>query len=205
MGTSYETMLVAAEFKATVRAVRDTPSAAVVVPVAAERVAVVPREKSYGVADLHPLAATLSARLRRPVLAMYVFDSDVVQCVVYQNGDAVHRYVSDQAMTVEWFEDDDGEFKPMIDGVVYPPDHVIPKGPLGADADAFVPFAVEPPDLDRIGAALRGEIELGDAPYLMAEQQHWEIMAALGLSPESLTIGHRHVNPADFHDAVVVA
>jgi hypothetical protein len=136
---------------------------------------------------------------------MDVFDSDVVQCVVYQDGNAVHRYVSDQAMTVEMFEDDDGEFKPMIDGVVYPTDHVLPEGPLGADADAFVSFAMEPPDLDRIGAALRGEIDLGGAPRLMAERQHRAIIAALGLPPESLTRGYRNVDPANFPDAVVLA
>jgi hypothetical protein len=192
MGTSYETLLVAAAFTATVEAARNTPGAAVVVPVATDRVAVIPRENSYGVADLPPLAVTLSATLCRPVLAMYVFDSDVVQCVVYQDGNAVHRYVSDQAMTVEWFEDDDGEFKPVIDGVVYPQNHVIPEGPLGADADAFVSFAVEPPDLDRIGAALRGEIDLGDAPRLMAERQHWEIRLSrheCGWVEEMKTVG----------------
>ena len=42
-------------------------------------------------------------------------------------------------MAVEMFEDDDGDFKPMIDGVVYPADHPIPTGPLGDDATRFLP------------------------------------------------------------------
>jgi hypothetical protein len=205
VGTSYETLLVAAEFEATLAAVRETSRAALVVPVAASRVAVVPRENASGVANLHSLAVRLSATLHRPVLATYVFDSDVVQCVVYRDGASVHRYVSDQAMLVQWFEDDDGQFKPMIDGVVYPADHVLPSGALGAEPDAFVPFAVQPADPDRIGAALRGEVDHSDLPFLMAERQHREILAALGLPTAPLADGYRHLDPTDFPDAVVVA
>ena len=197
MGTSYETVLVAADFTATVEAVRAARGEAVVVPVAFERVAVIPRD-----ADLARVGESLSARLRRPVLTTDVFDSDVVRCVVFENGNAVHHYVSDQAMTVEMFEDDDGEFKPIIDGVVFPADHVIPEGPLGADAAAFVPFAVGTPDLVRIGAALRCELGV---PNFLAEPHHRALVEALGLSPEALTIAYRHVDPADFPGAVVVA
>jgi hypothetical protein len=52
VGTSYESMLVAAEFPAVVAAVTATGREAIVIPVADRRVAVVPREDSYDVADL---------------------------------------------------------------------------------------------------------------------------------------------------------
>jgi hypothetical protein len=204
MGTSYETMLVAADFTATLEAVRDVAGAAIVVPVAAGRVAVVPRENEDGVAPVHALAERLSAVLRRPVLAVDVVDSDFVQYVVYRDGDVVHEYVSDEASTVEMFEDDDGEFRPMIGSVVYPVGHVVPDGPVGADAEAFSSFAVGRPDLDRIGAALRGEVDPGDAPHLMAERQHRAIIAAFGLSPAPLGGGYRHLGRATFPGAVVV-
>jgi hypothetical protein len=135
---------------------------------------------------------------------MYVFDSDLVRCYVIRDGETVHTYISDAEMLVETFEDDDGQFHPMIDNVVYPVDFEIPEGPIGEDPAAFAPFAAGPPDLDAIGAALRGENDEGAAPYLMAEDQHWAIIEALGLPPRPLTTAYRHCDPADFPAAVVL-
>ncbi|MEV4278881.1 hypothetical protein [Actinoplanes xinjiangensis] len=206
MGTSYQTILVAAEFAATVQAVQGTGARAIVVPVAAERVAVIPEEGDWDVADLGPLAEDLSAALSRPVLATYVVDSDFVDCHVYRGGAPVHRYVSDQSMLVEWFEGDDGVIRPGIGGVAFPPGHALPEGALGADADAFAPFATAEPDLARIGAALRGQVapDRDRIRRQFAEAQHTAIIAALGLPPQALTVAYRHTDPAYFPGAVLV-
>jgi hypothetical protein len=205
VGTSYETMLAVGDLPAVVDAVTAIGRSAIVVPVADERVAVIPREKSNGVAELPSLAAAISTRLGRPVLTSLVFDSDLIECFVYQDGQPVHRYLSDQDMMVEMFEDDDGKFKPMIDGVVYPADHQIPTGPLGDDATRFLPFVVGAPDLDRLGAALRGDIDLEGQHPFMAERQHRAIMEALGLPAAPLTIAYRHLDLGDFPTAIVVS
>jgi hypothetical protein len=201
MGTTYETMLVAADFAAVTNAVSATGRAAIVVPAAAERVTVLTR------GGMRPLAEAVSAQLRCPVLTSFVFDSDFIECFVYQDGRRVHRYVSEQEMMVQWFEDDDGVFKPEIDGTVYPADHPIPKGPLGADAVPFAAFAIGVPDLDNIDAALRGAIEPGGERRVMAEQQHWAIMEALKLPVEQLALDQDHddVDPSKLPTAAFIA
>ncbi|MCU7727325.1 hypothetical protein ODJ79_26645 [Actinoplanes sp. KI2] len=201
MGSTYETLLVAADFDATVDALRHAGVTAVVVPLADERVAVVPKEGDWDTAPVRSIGANLSLRLGCPTLAMCVFDSDLVRCYVIRDGETVHTYISDAEMLVEAFEDEDGQFHPMIDNVVYPVDFKIPAGPIGDDPAAFAPFAAGPPDLDAVGAALRDE---GVAPYMMAEVQHWAIIEALGLPPEALTTAYRHCDPADFPAAVVL-
>jgi hypothetical protein len=201
MGSTYETLLVAADFDATVDALCDAGVVAVVVPLADERVAVLPEEGEWDTAPVRSIGADLSVRLGRPALAMYVFDSDLVRCYVIRDGETVHTYISNAAMLVEMFEDDDGQFHPMIDNVVYPVDFEIPEGPIGDDPAAFAPFAAGPPDLDAIAAALRDQ---GDYAYVMAEIQHEAIIEALGLPSQALTTGYRHCNPAHFPSAVVL-
>ena len=201
MGTSYETLLVAAAFDAVVDAVAATGPTAIVVPLAEERVAVLPRERIY-VAEVEPLAVALSGQLRCPALTSVVFDSNVVFCDVYRDGEWVHGYVSRREMTAEWFEDVDGTFKLRFEGNVYPADWSVPEGPQGDDPAAFVGFAVGPPDLDRIGAALRG-----DGPTdgkLWAEEQHRAIIEALGLPPGPCTVAYRHTEVGDLPGAVEV-
>ncbi|WP_433612042.1 hypothetical protein ACQP2P_00120 [Dactylosporangium sp. CA-139114] len=196
MGTSYETVLVAAEFDDVVGVVRATGRAALVVPVVAGRVAVIPREEDWGGALLKPVALPVSQMLHCPVLTCEVFDSDVVLCSVYEDGRPTHRYVSELEMIVEWFEDSDGEFKARLDGKVLPPDQ-LPKGALGADAAAFAPFAVGDADLGAIDAALRNVDGSSSA-----EEQHEAILRALGLPVEALTVAFRHVRGGQFADAV---
>jgi len=90
-----------------------------------------------------------------------------------------------------------------FDGQVYPADHPIPKGPRGHDPAAFACFDVATADLDRIGAALRGEVPTDGAVW--AEEQHRAIIEALGLPPGPLTVAYRHTDPAMFAGAVKVA
>jgi len=204
MGSTYETLLVAADLEATVDALRDAGVTAVVVPLADERVAVLPQEGDWDTAPVRSIGKALSVRLGRPMLAMYVFDSDLIRCYVIRDGETVHTYISDAEMLVEMYEDDDGQFHPMIDNVIYPVDFKVPEGPIGDDPAALAPFAVGPLDPDAVGAALRGEIDEGEAPRLMAEAQHWAIIDALGLPPQALTTAYRHCDPADFPAAVVL-
>jgi hypothetical protein len=201
MGSTYQTLLVAADFDATVDALCDAGVVGIVVPLAEKRVAVLPEESERDVAPVCSIGTELSVSLGCPTLAMAVFDSDLLRCYVIRDGEIVHQYVNDLEMVVESFEDEDGNFHPMIDGVVHPVDFEVLKGPVGDDPAAFAPFAVGPPDLDAIAAALRAD---GTSAYVMAEVQHQELIAALGLPAGALTTAYRHCNPADFPDAVAL-
>lgn len=204
MGSSYETLLVAADLDATVDALRDAGVTAVVVPLTEERVAVLPDEGDRDSAPVVSIGADLSVRLGRPTLATYVFDSVLVRCHVIHEGMATHTYTSHAEMLVEMFEDEDGQFHPMIDDVVYPVDFEIPQGPIGDDPAAFSPFAGGRPDLNAVGDALRAEIDGRKAPHLTGEDQHRAIVEALGLPSQALSTAYRHCDPADFPGAVVL-
>ncbi|MEU4620571.1 hypothetical protein AB0G04_11415 [Actinoplanes sp. NPDC023801] len=204
MGSTYETLLVAAALDATVNALRDAGVTAVVVPLAAERVAVIPDEGDRDSAPVQSIGEDLSLRLGRPALAMYVFDSHLIHCYVIHDGETVHTYVSDVEMLVETFEDDDGQFRQRIGDVVYPVGFEFPTGPIGDDPAVFAPFAAGPLDLGAVGAALRGEDDEGNDLRWRAEQQHWAIIDALGLAPQALTTAYRHCDPAVFPAAVVL-
>ncbi|GAB3854324.1 hypothetical protein ACFPIJ_61110 [Dactylosporangium cerinum] len=202
MGTSYETILVAAGFAAVVEAVTAGGLPAVVIPIVEDRVAVLPHTDRYGVAEVRPIAVAVSERLRCPVLTSMVFDSDVITCWVYHDGRPTHRYVSDLAMIIEPFEDDDGVFRSQLDGRVIPDGEPLPSGPLGADPTAFTPFAVGAPDLDRIVAALLGSRDRDG--HVWAEWQHQAIIESLGLPPAALAEGYGGFSPRQFPDAVDV-
>ncbi|MFF5225263.1 hypothetical protein [Dactylosporangium sp. NPDC000521] len=160
----------------------------------------IPREDSYDVADLRPIAVAVSRLLGCAVLTSVVFDSDLVECWVYRDGERVHRYMSEVGAAVEWFEDDDGEFKASFDGVVIADGEPVPQRPLGVDAAAFTSFVDGTPDTEQIEAALRGAED-----RLPAELQHRVIIESLGLPPEALTLGARHVDLRRFPAAHVCA
>jgi hypothetical protein len=204
MGSTYETLLVAAGLDATVDALRNAGVTAVVVPLADERVAVIPDEGDRDSAPVLSIGADLSMRLGRPTLAAYVFDSVLVRCYVIREGMTAHTYISHREMLVEMFEDDDGEFRLRIDGVVYPADFEVPHGPTGDDPAAFAAFATGPLDLDAVGSALRGEIDGRKVPHLTGEDQHRAIIEALGLPTRALSTAYRHCDLADFPTAVIL-
>ncbi|AEV86757.1 transposase [Actinoplanes sp. SE50] len=201
MGSTYQTLLVAADFDATVDALCDAGVVGVVVPLAEHRVAVLPKESEWDQAPVRSIGEGLSVSLSCPALAMSVFDSDLLCCYVIRDGGIVHTYINDVEMTVEWVPEEDGQFHPMIDGVVHSVDFKIPKGPAGDDPAAFASFAVGVPDLNAIAAALRNE---GTSAHVMAEVQHEELLAALGLPSRALTTAYRHCEPAVFPDAIVL-
>lgn len=171
------------------------------VPASPDRVALLPRGGDWDVADV----GTLAKRLSAPGALMVtneVVDSDVVVITVHQGGQAVHRYVSDQTMLVDWLIDDDGDTKFRMDGVVYPADAEYPTGPSGADPQVLAPFGVGVVDLERLGAVLRGEI--GETGRLRAEGQHWTIAEVLNLDPRALTTAFRWARHEHLPEAVRV-
>jgi hypothetical protein len=156
----------------------------------AGRTAVAPREGHNGYVDPANLAKLVSARAGHPALSNEVVDSDVVLMHTFHDGRLTHEYVSDQAMLVDWFSDADGTTKFRIGGVEYPADAAYPQGPRGADAAMLAPFGVAPVDLDRLGSALRGEVD-GDGRS-PAEDQHDAILSAIdtmSLPVDPLAIG----------------
>ncbi|MEU0559541.1 hypothetical protein [Dactylosporangium sp. NPDC006015] len=187
MGTSYETMMVVGEFAGVVSALTDLDADAWVVPAAAGRVAVLPREGEHGVADVDGLARSVSARLRTPVVSHVVVDSDAVLITVYRDGDRIHEYVSDRAALAGRYTGDGSET-----GVRFG----------GADPGVFAPFGVGSVDLDRLGVTLRGEF--GTGTKVFAEFQHRLIVKAMNLDPAGLTTAFRWARQEDLPGAVRV-
>lgn len=128
MGSSYQTVLIAADLPT----VRDAlPDAGFLLPAARGRTAFMPKEGDYDYADPMVLAERISVALRVPAVANDVYDSDVVTMTAFRDGRVVHRYES---------ADPDSD-----------------RGPVGTDARGLAPFGAGRVDLDRLGMALRGE------------------------------------------------
>lgn len=199
MGTSYQTLLVAADLARTRSVLAAAGAEAWLVPAGPDRMAVLPREGDHDYVNTPELAKTVSSA-GCPAVSNEVHDSDVVTMQAFRDGQSVHRYVSDQSMLVDWFIDDDGSTRFRIDDVEYPADAPDPQGPLGADPLALAPFGVDPVDLERLGAALRGEFE-GRGP-VFAEFQHRLILAAMNLDPRGLTTAYRWARAGDLPGAV---
>jgi hypothetical protein len=138
-----------------------------------------------------------------PALSNEVIDSDAVVMAAYRDGRLVHEYVSDQAMLVDWFVDDEGRSRFRLGDREYPGDAPTPTGAAGADPAALAPYGTGTVDLDRLGAALRGEFT-GTGPVL-AEFQHRLILKALNLDPRPLTTAFRWADPAELPGAVRIA
>jgi hypothetical protein len=202
MGTSYQTLLVVGG----VAVVRDTLAAAgvdgLVVSAGPDRTAVIPQGDHRGYIDPAALARLVSGRTGRPALSNEVSDSDVVLMHAFRDGRLTHEYVSDESMLVDWFIDADGTTKFRIGDVEYPAEAPYPRGPRGADAAMLAPFGVAPVDLDRLGAALRGEF---DGNERFAEIQHNAILRAMNLDPRGLTAAFRSTRIDDLPGAVSIS
>ncbi|MFI0795020.1 hypothetical protein ACH4OY_20390 [Micromonospora rubida] len=197
MGTSYQSILALGELAAVRAAVGDAGREAYVTAVGQRRWAVVPREEEEsGYAEVNDLAELISAVTLEPAVAFNVFDSSVMSAIVYVAGEPAHEYVSDRSWVTEYWDDDDNEFWAGFDGTLHPVDGPLPPpGPSGADPAAFMALGVGEVDAGRLGAALRGDVPLDDAPRLFAECQHAEILDALGLDPCPLTRPFRDAHP----------
>ena len=187
MGTSYETVLAVADMEDICQLLDELDQEAVVAEAAPRRIAIVPGRGDF---DARELARELSRRLAVSAAAWQVYDSDLVTAWIFAGGEQVHEYVSEQAVTVDVFEDDDGQFKVRIDGVLYPTDHApTSRGPAGARVEQFLHLGSGQVDVEQLGRALRGGPHTKDTPWLFAEQQHWLIIEALGLDPRLLACG----------------
>ncbi|WP_091672672.1 hypothetical protein [Micromonospora auratinigra] len=183
MGSSYQTVLVAAELAEVRAGVAESGQPCVIVPVAAGRWAVVPEQRD-GYAETDELARLVSRAASAVAASFVVFDSDVIVAVLYRGGRSYHDYLSDQAYLMEMWDDDDNEYLVDLLGRPYPPGAEPPTGAHGADADAFAPLGVAPVDRVALAAALAG-------PYAMAEEQHHAMLHALRVDPRPVQFTYR--------------
>jgi hypothetical protein len=198
LGTSYQTLLVVADRPAVVSELAARGVEAWVASAGVGRTAVLPEER----ASAAELARAISASTGFAVLSNELVDSDAVVLRAYSAGQLVHEYVSDQAMLVDWFIDDDGNSAYRIGDVEYSEDTPWPRGPLGADPAMLAPFGIGPIDHDELAAALRGEFASGGPVF--AEFQHQMILTALNLEPRGLMTAFRWFSRTDVPDAVRV-
>ncbi|MFG1890824.1 hypothetical protein ACGFIR_23540 [Micromonospora sp. NPDC049051] len=204
MGTSYQTILASGGLTEIRRVLTDVGTEAYVTQVGERRWAVVPREEEdSGYAEVDDLAQLITLLTREPAVTFNVFDSDVMAATLHVDGHEAHRYLSDRGWVTEFWDDDDNEVLAGFDGTLYPLDAPPPPGPSGDDPAVFAPLGVGRVDVAALGAALRGEVPLDDAPRLFAECQHRAILDALGLDPCPLTRPFRHTHldhvPAPVH------
>ncbi|GAB3838922.1 hypothetical protein ACFPIJ_35555 [Dactylosporangium cerinum] len=96
MGTSYQTLLVAAAIEPVCDALNVAGVDAIALPAAANRTAVIPREGALDFADPGDLAERIGAGTGWATLANVVEDSDWLQLEAYLEGRFVHRYRSDR-------------------------------------------------------------------------------------------------------------
>jgi hypothetical protein len=204
MGTSYEGVLVVAGVEQVRTAMLRAEVTAIVAPVGVERTALLPREGAYNIVDVDDLGRYLSGTCGFSVLAHCLYDSDLLSLYVYRGGECVHEYQSEMAYLGTPFEDDDGQLKVTLGGVVYDSEgESLPSGPCGADPEVFASFGNGDVDLDRLGALLRGE-DLDEDEQVFAESRHWAVAEALNLQPAALTAAYRHAKVSDYPGAVLV-
>lgn len=204
MGTSYEGVLVVAGVEPVRAALVRAEVTAIVVPVGVERTAILPREGAYNVAEVDDLARYLSGTCGFSVLVHTLYDSDLLSLYVYRGGDCVHEYQSEMAYLGTPFEDEDGEMKVELGGVLHDSDdESLPSGHCGADPEVFASFGTGNVDLDQLGALLRGEGPDEDE-QVFAECRHWAVAELLNLQPAALTTAYRHAKVSDYPGAVLV-
>lgn len=204
MGTSYQTILASGGLAEIRTVLTDVDTEAYVTEVGERRWAVVPREDEESCyAEVDDLAQLITLRTREPAVTFNVFDSDVMTATLHVDGQEAHCYLSDRGWVSEYWDDDDNEVLAGFDGTIYPLDAPPQPGPSGADPAVFAPLGVGTVDIAALGAALRGEVPLDDAPRLFAECQHRAILDALRLDPCPLTRPFRDAHlghvPAPVH------
>ena len=200
MAKSYEGLLAVADLDDVREALGQAETHGLIARIAAARTAVVPTETYGGAADIESTAEEISGICRCEVLAHRVYDSDVLTMYVYRDGLRVHRYVSEIGALGEVFEDHDGVMKIEVDGVVYrESDPARPKGPIGADPQAFLPFAFGEARSEAITAALASDGYAGNA-----EGRHRDFLRALELDSVLLREAYDHLDASEVIGAIYV-
>src|SRR5262245_3450593 len=164
-----------------------------VVSAGAGRTAIIPREDERGHVDLAQLVEIVSADAGFATLTNEVIDSKFVVMRGFQHGRLTPDYVSDRLSLAEWLN---GR-RPAGQRADGDPS---PSGPQGDEPAAFAPFGVDPIDLDRLGAALRGDFGGRTPGY--AEFQHRLILKAMNLEPRGLTTAFEWARVEDLPGAV---
>jgi hypothetical protein len=140
--------------------------------------------------DAIGLARELSRLLGVPTLSAYVHDSDVLDMRVYEDGELRHLYDSCPGYFDEVERDEDGN---PVGGV----EEARPE-PVGADPEAFLPLAADPVDRAVLESVLRRtplDPEDGEGGrYVFADDQHYDVMATLGLDAARLTTGYEYLS-----------
>ncbi|MFI0937446.1 hypothetical protein [Streptomyces sp. NPDC021020] len=205
MGTSYEGVLVVAGVEPVRAALARAEVTAIVAPVGVERTAILPCEGAHNVAEVDDLARYLSGTCGFSVLVHTLYDSDLLSLYVYRGGDCVHEYQSEMAYLGTSFEDEDGEMKVELGGVLYASDdESLPTGPCGADPEVFSAFGTGHVDHGQLGALLRCEGLDDEGACMYAQGLHWAVSEALNLQPAALTEAYRHADVSDYPGAVLV-
>lgn len=189
MGTSYQTVLVMASVDQVRSALEVDGVEAVLVPVGAERTAVLPREGDYDVADSAGVAATLSADLEVDALNQVLVDSDVLILQIYRDGEPGFRYLSDPAIFAEYADEP------------APPEPADPAAEAVGAAEILAPFGAGHVNLAALAAAL-GTKRVG---RVFAEVVHHEILTALNLDPVGPATAFRWALSADLPGAIRTA
>lgn len=198
MGSSYGTVLVAADIEAVGQALEALDQEAVIAAAATRRTAVVPGRGDFEAGEL---ARELSRVLGVAAASWVVADSDLVTATIFAKGKPVHRYLSDQDMEADVVEDGDGLLKIRIEGVLYPLDQAPERGPAGVRAEPFVPLGSSLLDRGKLESALRGGPHEAGTPWLFAENQHRLIIEALGVKPDLLILDFDHARDTDLPGA----
>jgi hypothetical protein len=148
--------------------------------------------------DAIVLAGPLSRLLGAATLSSYVHDSDVLDLRVFEDGEERHFYDSYPGYFDEGETDEDGN---PIGGDSIRPD------PDGVDPEAFLPFAAGPVDRAALESVLRRiplDPEDGgrDGRYVFAEEQHYDVMEALGLDGRRLTTGYTYLSRGELPEGL---
>ncbi|MGC1211063.1 hypothetical protein [Micromonospora sp. IBHARD004] len=184
MGSSYQTILATGNLVDVRAAVSASQQAAVIIPVAEDRWAVVPLQEDGVYAETENLAKLLSLAQGSVAASFDVFDSDVIVATLFRDGRSYHEYLSDQAYLVETWDDDDNEILFDLLGRPYPPGASPPSGAYGADPAAFAALGVGLVDESELGVAL-------SRSGLRADEQHHAILHALHLDCGPLTMSSK--------------
>ncbi|MDQ0600833.1 hypothetical protein QF037_005178 [Streptomyces canus] len=146
------------------------------------------------------LAGPLSRLLGTATLSSYVFDSDVLDLRVFEDGEERHFYDSYPGYFDEGETDEDGN---PVGGDSVRPD------PEGVDAEAFLPFAAAPVDRAVLESVLRRvaldpEDGDGDGRYVFAEDQHYDVMETLGLDGRRLSAGYTGLSRGELPEGLLL-
>jgi hypothetical protein len=186
LGTSYETVVVAASIEAARCSLEADQVEALLVPAGPDRTAVVPSRGDRAFVDPDRIAKDLSADLEVDALSQVVFDSDLIILDLYRGGERVFEFVSNPAM------------RASLDDEPPPPPSTDPAGDAATAAAALAPLGVGPVDLATLTATLRTDQD----GWVFAEVWHAEILTALNLDPIGATKAFHWAVAADLPGAV---